>query len=421
MKKIFLLISIFYLLLSCDRYPDPAQTLIENYSFSFQNVQGSKLEAGEYIDVVFRAYNLNDPTEDSLKVFYEVVSGNGNITNETGYTDAGGQTYTRWTLGTTSNEQKLRASTFDQDGKFLTSSNLIAYGFIDDEWNTISTSPDGNITDIATDTVNNITIALTYGMLYKQGDRYYDWIEIANPVIASPRTINIDKNGVFYTSNYSGSLYKSTDHGNSWNTCTKPYADVSDIIYVNITGDNYIWVYNWGHKTRFSKDGGNSWQDVGSGMEQGFGDIFRLKDGSLLYHGSDCCSLWRSFDETQTWEKIETPGFSAKLFVDENDMITLITQENGTSIYNSIDYGVNFTKVHSVNPIYGTSMENIISKWKDTYYVLIPGWGILKSKDLIQYEDYWTNSALRSIFIDHNGVLIARELSSNTIHYKQIQ
>jgi hypothetical protein len=50
--------------------------------------------------------------------------------------------------------------------------------------------------------------------------------------------------------------------------------------------------------------------------------------------------------------------------------------------------------------------------------VLIPGYGILKSGDLIVYEDYWINSALRNLFIDHNGVLIARELGNNTVHYR---
>ena len=374
MKKSFLFIAIFSLLLSCDRYPDPAVKLLENYTFNFQNLQGIKLDAGESIDVVFRASNVNDQTEDSLKVLFEVLKGDGTVTNEIGYTDAEQLTYTRWTLGKGSNEQKLRASTFDQDGKFLTESYLTAYGFTEDGWNTSTGSPDGNILDVATDTVNNVTIAISYASLYRQGGKYYDWIEIYNAGISSPRTINIDKNGVFYVSLFNGIIYKSTDHGYSWNTCTKPYPDVYDIIFVNITGDNYIWAYNWGHKVRYSKDGGSSWQDAGSGMEQGLGDIFRLKDGSLLYHGSDCCSLWRSFDETQTWEKIETPGFSIKLFVDENEMITLITQENGTTIYNSIDYGVHFTKAHTVNPNYGTSMENIFCQMEG--YLLCPYSGI---------------------------------------------
>jgi hypothetical protein len=415
MKKLLFLIALT-LLLSCNRYPDPELKLLENYSFSFQNGQGLKYDAGYPVDVVFMAYNVNEMGE-LLKVEFEVVSGGGTVSNQTDYTDENRSTMTRWTLG--AGEQKLRASTYDPSGKFLTSTELVAHGFVDNEWNTVRTSPDGDILDIASDTVHNVTIMTTYSMLYRQGLKYYDWVTITIPTISSPRTVNVDGNGVFYVSDYSGTLYKSIDHGFTWLQCSKPYPDVLNIIYLNITSDNYLWVFTWGQKARFSKDGGNSWQDVGSGMAHGLGDIFRLSDGSLIYHGSECCSLYRSTDETQTWEKIVTPGMSLKLFVDKNDMLTLCTQENGITVYNSIDYGETFTKAHNVYPQYNTGMDNAFAYWENFYYVLIPGYGILKSGDLIVYEDYWKNSAVRNLFIDHNGVLIARELGNNTVYYRR--
>jgi hypothetical protein len=417
MKKPFLLIVVS-LLLSCDRYPDPVMKLLENYSFSFQNVQGSKYEIGETVDVLFRAFNNNE-MEESLKVDFELLSGDGALSQLTEYTDENGMTMTKWTLGSGAGEQKLRASTYDASGKFLTSSELYVYALADNEWNTLNNSPDGDIIDIATDTINSVTIMITYNMLFRQGTNYYEWTEINEPDINSPRTIDVDRNGIFYVSNYNGSMFKSIDHGYSWLACTKPFAEVWDIVKINITSDNYVWAYTWDHTVRYSKDGGNTWQDVGSGMTQGFGDIFRLNDGSLLYHGSDCCSLYRSFDETQTWEKIETPGFSIKLFIDKNEMITVCTQENGITLYNSIDFGLTFTKAHNVYPQYGTGMDNSFTKWKNTYYVLIPGYGILKSPDLIHYEDYWIKPAVRNLFIDHNGVLIAREMNNYTVHYRR--
>ena len=414
MKKLFLLIALS-LLLSCDRYPDPELKFIENYSFSFQNGQGLKYDAGFPLDVVFSAYNLNQ-MEQSLKVEFEIVSGGGAISQQTGNTNESGVTTTKWTLG--SGEQKLKASTYDTEGKFLTSSELLAYAFIDNEWNTVRTSPDGDILDIATDTVNSVTIMATYNMLYRQGLKYYDWIEITNPAISSPRSVDVDRNGAFYVSNYSGTIFKSTDHGYTWLECTKPFPDVWNILFLKITSDNYLWAYTWDHKVRYSKDGGNSWQEVGSGMAQGFGDIYRLKDGSLIYHGADCCSLYRSFDETQTWEKIVTPGLSIKLYVDKNDMLTVCTQENGITLYYSTDYGSTFTKAYNVYPQYVTSMDNAFTYSKGSYYVLIPGYGILKSGNLMLYEDYWRNQAVRNLFTDHNGVIIARELGSYTVYYR---
>jgi len=415
MKKLLFLIALT-LLLSCDRYPDPELKLLENYYFNFQNGQGLKFDSGSQVDVLFMAYNVMD-MEESLTVEFEVVSGGGSISNQTDYTDENRMTATKWTFG--SGEQKLRASAYDPTGKFLTSTELVAYALNDNEWNTLRTSPDGEILDIASDTVNNVTIMVTYSMLYRQGLKYYDWVEITIPALNSPRTVNVDGNGVFYVSDYSGTLYKSIDHGFTWLQCSKPYPGVSNILYMNITSDNYLWAFTWGQKVRFSKDGGNNWQDVGSEMAHGLGDIFRLKDGSLIYHGTDCCSLYRSLDETQTWQEIETPGFSLKLFVDKNDMLTVCTQENGITLYNSIDYGLTFIRAHNVYPQYNTGMDNTFTHWKNLYYVLIPGHGILKSADLTNYEDYWLNSTLRNLFIDHNGVLIAREIGNNAVHYRR--
>jgi hypothetical protein len=257
--------------------------------------------------------------------------------------------------------------------------------------------------------------------IYKQGERYYLWEPVNNPALVSPRTINMDRNRVIYVTTWSGELVKSTDHGVSWETCTKPFPDRPYYIYIDVSNDNYVWVFAWDHPTRFSKDGGITWNDAGSDLSSfGYGNIFRLKDGSLLFHGSNCCSLNRSFDNGLTWTKIATPGYSIKLFVDNKDEIFIVTQENGITIYKSTDYCSTFTSVTRVSPEWGTSdNDNIFSKWNNFYYILIPGWGILKSADLTHYEEFWHNSNLRDLFIDHNGVLIAKDWNMNTVYYRK--
>jgi hypothetical protein len=100
-------------------------------------------------------------------------------------------------------------------------------------------------------------------------------------------------------------------------------------------------------------------------------------------------------------------------------MLTICTQENGITLYYSTDYGSTFIKAHNVYPQYGTGMDNTFTQSDNSYYVLIPGYGILKSDDLMVYEDYWRNSDVRNLFTDHNGVLIAREQTSNTVHYRK--
>jgi hypothetical protein len=43
----------------------------------------------------------------------------------------------------------------------------------------------------------------------------------------------------------------------------------------------------------------------------------------------------------------------------------------------------------------------------------------MKSVDLIHFEMYWDNPELSSFFIDHNGVLITKDLNKNTIYYRK--
>jgi hypothetical protein len=64
-------------------------------------------------------------------------------------------------------------------------------------------------------------------------------------------------------------------------------------------------------------------------------------------------------------------------------------------------------------------MDNIFNKWSNFYYVLVPGFGILKSTDLNQYEVYYVNSELNNLFIDHNGVMIAKDWNYQTVYYRK--
>ncbi len=421
MKKTVFLIIIFWFGISCDRYPDPAYEILSQYSFGFQIESGQKFLAGEWVSdsIPFLAYKSTTTVQDSVRVTFEVVSGGGEITVPTTYTNKNGLAYTGWKLGSESFEQKLRAKTYDLSGNYLTSTNLVEYGFRTNAWDTCSLFPDGSITGMIADTINKFTLMVA-NQIYRQGDTYYDWEPVNDPVLISPRTINMDSNGIIYVSTWNGELVKSTDHGQSWKICTKPYPDRPYYFYIYVANDNYVWAFIFDNPTRFSKDGGITWTDAGSNLSsQGYGDVFRLKDGSLLFHGSNCCSLNRSFDNGLTWSPIETPGYSLKLYVDDNDNVYIVTQENGITIYRSTDYGATFEKVYNVYPQWGTSMNNTFTRWRSFYYILIPGWGILKSHDLTNFEEYWYNSNLRDLFIDHNGDLIGKDWQSNTVYYRK--
>lgn len=384
--------------------------LLRNYSFYFFPDYDIRYFAGEWVDdsIMFYAIDNKAPLEDHIKVNFEVVKGGGEVTVTSANTDDYGYTWTKWKLGTGSFEQVLRANTYDMSGNYLNSSDLTAWGFRSDVWDTLKNSFEAEITSMAADTVNKITFMTTYNELYRQGERYFLWKMIfPGSYGLHPNAVSIDANGIFWLTSRNGGLYKSTDHGETWKDCTRPYPEGSGSFYLSIANDNYLWVFAYDRPARYSKDSGETWIEAGSELfSQTQCDIFRLTDGSLLFHGSNCCSLYRSFDDGLTWTHIETPGYSVKLFVNEKDEIFIVTQEGGMIIYKSTDYGVTYKRVHSVGPEWGSSLENTFIRCGSFYYVFIPGWGILKSTDLDNYETYWTNFNLRKLYMDHNGVLL---------------
>ncbi|HUS86327.1 MAG TPA: sialidase family protein [Bacteroidales bacterium] len=404
--------------------PDPSYKMLESYSFYYDDSQGRRLLAGESTNVLLNYY-INTNTQasvDSVRVVFEPVSGGGSVTQASAYVASGKNVTAVWQLGSDSFKQVLRASVYDLSGNYLTSADQVAYGFRENEWDEIAETPDGRMRDMVADTVNNVTLMVANGTLYRQGERYYIWEEMDDPVLKSegnPHTVEIDSNGVIYVSTWNGVLFKSLDHGESWSACTKPYPDRNEYIYNYISNDNTVWAFAHGYPIKRSKDEGLTWTEIGGGLEtEGFGDIFRLKNGIQLFHGSNCCSLYISYDDGITWTPIPTPGYSIKLYVNDNDEITICTQLSGIAFYRSTDYGATFTNVHHVSPQFGTSMENTFNRWKDFYYVIIPGFGILKSYDLVHYEKYWLNYDLRELFIDHNGVLIAKDWDLHTVYYR---
>jgi hypothetical protein len=425
MKRPLVLISVFCLIIACDRYPDPSYELLKNYSFQFQNIQGQRFLGGEWVNdsVAFLAVNYASTGGEQIRVVFEVVKGGGSITSPEIFTNSYGIASTKWHLGFTSTDQVLRAKSYDMSDKYLTSTDLIAYGFRSGEWDKWNGDPDGLMMGMVADTVNKVTLMLTNNTVYKPADRYYLWEALTDPLLVNSRTINIDRNGIIYVSTWTGAVVKSTDHGESWKACSKPYPDRPYFVYLSVSNDNYLWAFDFDHPTKFSGDGGVTWAVAGGGIESvGYSDVFRLKDGSILIHGSNCCSLNRSFNNGMTWTAIPTPGYSIKLYVNEKDEIFIVTQEEtGISIYRSTDFGTIFNKVHTVYPACGTSMDNTFSKWGSIYYVLIPGYGILKSTDLTNYEDFYLNSNLRNLFIDHNGVMIGKDKDFQTVYYLKNQ
>ena len=406
---------------SCE--PDPLIETLDSYTFNFISESGKKLLAGESCVVKFSAQNRMDYSDNSVIVQFDIIKGGGSVSQQSITTDSTGYATITWQLGNDSFVQLLRASVYRQSGQYLTSADIDAYGFRENEWDSIPIAPDGNITDMVTDTVSKATFMISAGQLYRQGERYFLWEQVTDQNLQNPRTIEIDRNRVIYVSTWNGDIVKSTDHGESWEKCTKPYPDNPYYVYMSVSNDNYIWVGKYDFTTRFSKDGGMTWQDAPALSTFLNGNTFRLKDGTLVNHGTNGTSRNRfniSYDDGLTWISRETPGYSTGMYVTDNDEIFIFNQDAGFTIYTTTDLGETYTRVHSVHPKWGTTLENnIVRRWDGFYYIIVPGYGILKSADLINFENYWINSDLNDLFIDHNGVLIAKDWEYTTVYYRK--
>lgn len=418
MKKIQLLFLILAFASSCSE--DPTYKMIESYRAQFVSSQGGRFDAdqADAVPVEYYVTDLLNQTKDPFRVEFEVLKGGGQLTSSTAYTDSTGMAKTTWKLGTSSFQQTVRAISYRSDGKRLTWSDYSVFAFRKGQWDEVTGSLEGNMSGMAADTVSKVTLMLAGGTIYRQSYKYYRWEALNNTQAFQPRTLHIGRDNVIYTSTWNGEIYKTYDHGDSWIKCTKPYPDHPYYIFFYVANDNWLWAYKFDYPTRFSKDGGKTWQEAGSGLSSyGYGDVFRLKNGTLLFHGSNCCSLSRSDDNGATWTHIETPAYSHKMYVNEKDEVFITTQENGCTFYRSKDMGVTWQRLYSVYPEFGTSMDNVFNKFGDTYYVQIPGFGVLRSKDLITYEVFYQNYEINNLYIDHNGVLVAKDWDSSTIWY----
>lgn len=420
--KYILLAGLLFSVAGCSK--DPGRRVTDQYRLWFSNIQGQRLLAGESIDALFWFSMIKTERYpvDSVKVVFDVTAGEGYVTVASLWIASDEVAATTWTVGSDSFRQVLTASVYDLAGNFIASLDLVACAFRENEWDEVTTGPEVQIWDMAADTVNDVTFMTTYSKLYKQGARYYIWEEVTNPLFQapdSPRTVEIDSNGDLFVSTSGGNIIRSFDHGVTWQACTKPWPDITTYIQIYVSNDDRLWVYTADRPVRYSDDRGESWHNASAdAADGGIGDIFRLGDGTLVRHGLDCCSLAMSDDDGQSWTPVQTPDYSHKVYVNgDDDIFILSSVGTGETVFRSDNRGTSFAPVHSVGVTFRSSYDNIFTRFGNSWYVAIPGYGIMKSADLLNYENYRVFSDLRTLFIDHNGVMIVKDEDFHSVWY----
>lgn len=400
-------------IISCN-FNDPSVETLASYNFSYFNNNQISV-GGEYLkDSIFVQVYSNVTPKDvgGFTVEFKVIKGGGTVDQQIVKTNKSGKAATRWKLGTDSFTQIVSARVTDPNGNMFPESQITAHGMLYNAWNEIDYSPLNQLSDLASDTISGQSWMISASKVYKRGSNFLDWQPINEPKLNGAREIEIDKNGVVYIGTWYGELYKSTDHGLSWIKCTNPIPDRPYYFYFWITRDGDLWATQYERGLWHSNDGGTTWLNPAnvSGKKFYMNGAFRLKNGWLLSLGDPTAQkqeVMKSEDDGKTWTPLTTPNYPYSLFVTENDEIIVFTQSNA-GIYKSTDLGKSYKMVFSGSVTFNTSsMQSYIHQFGNLYYMAIPGFGVLKTRNFEQFETFFSEPNINGLYIDHTGSVVA--------------
>ena len=411
-------------LTSCIHTSDPSVITLEEYRFSKEG-DLQRAVAGNYLThpvaVVHDFYRNGIEDEmNPVKVYFEVVSGGGTVDDSYLVLYPSEKVETHWQLGSEQTLQSMKARVYDGDDNFLNELTFQALAFQSGRWDPVSIEPDASVLDLASDTIRKATFMVANGKLFRQGDVYFGWQEIVDANLWGVYSVEIDSQGILYVGVWSGDVFKSQDGGTSFSQVTKPIPGYQGHFELYITADDKVWVSRWGYPLRHSADGGQSWIEAQSGIENNpqVNEVFSLSNGHFLTLSDADRTLYRSTDDGVNWEAINTPEGAAKIYVTPEDDIIVLTQRNGLSLYQSSDEGQTYEGKYAMEvDYYSSPMGTVFHKYGSDYYICMTGGGIVKTSNFETFNLFWDNTDVRELWMDHNGVMLATQLNLGTVFY----
>lgn len=420
MKTKYLALLLLTIFISCNKYDGPSSEILMSISFS-KTGDEQKTLAGNYfndsISVFVSGYEYGNSVS-GLSAILTVEKGGGSV-HQSNLDIVNGYASTKWKSGTISCDQRLRVDIYSKNNTLINQLYFHGNAFRTGIWDTITSQPDVLIMDILADTSSHKTFMINSNGLFRQKDNYFNWEQYYIGQI-SPFRLFMDGNGFIYLSTWNGQIYKSIDGGNFWSLCQSPIEGHPYYYYMTVSNDGYLWASTpeYPKSLRCSRDGGLTWTADTAGLNEDelVGDIYRLNTGELLFH-TKSTTLYKSTDDGKSWKPEPVPEYSIKLYVTDKEEIIIINQDNGITIYKSTDLGQTYKKVYNVLPEYGTTMEKSILKKGDYYYILIPGYGIIRTPDFDNFETFWRNTEIVYLYLTYDGVIICKGFDNDVVYY----
>jgi len=424
MKKLIDILLLTVILFSCEKYPESGSEILECINFSV-NGNNQFAEAGQYVpdsvgiqlDTASLIYNGSTNFIASI----EVSEGGGSVDQTVINVKDDGKIQTRWKLGGESNAQKLKIILSDSEGNYLISNEINATSFLLGKWNEVESGYLTGIGDMVSDTVNHWSLLISGGKLYRNGEKFYQWEVVDESSISNIINIEMNSDNVLFAGTWDGDLYKSTDMGKNWLQCTKPIAGYSGYFELTITPNDYIWASCWDHGISCSKDGGLTWHknQAGQTNEEIMGRVYQLGDGSHIALAQGQMNIFRTTDDGITWKPLNTPQYSLSCYVTENNEIIALNQDNGYSLFKSVDYGQTYKLIKAISRESGfCPIKHTFAKFGDSYYVLPAGGGLWKTSNFenTDFQKIGNFSEAELLYIDHKGAIYTNGIFDKTAH-----
>ncbi|MCG6188646.1 sialidase family protein [Maribellus maritimus] len=415
MKKSGLFVLMLVILGACEKYPLSNSETQEWLGFGVSgNYQSA--EAGNYlpdsIGIVFDNQAVLLKNGNTFKIEFEVVEGGGTVDEPVLYSNFSsntqGRLFTRWKLGTDSNNQVIKATFYDSNGKYLTETQWYATAYFTNDWNSITSTPLLGIQDMVYDTILQKSMLISNGHLYQSTDKFYKWTPVAFPFYTNVKEMEISTTGEIFVAGWDGTLYKTEDWGENWSELENPIPDNHYNYELTITKEDYIWANKQDYGVYCSKDNGLTWQKDTAGLEnqERLGRIYSFADSAHMAISHYNMKILQTTNDGLSWEPVNTPEYSSTMFItDENEIIA--QNQNGFNLHKSVDGGETYRKVFSTSVAYGTTSIHCYHKFGDDYYVLAPGGGVWKTKDFENFEKQILFDRQSFLFFDHRGTIYA--------------
>jgi len=176
--------------------------------------------------------------------------------------------------------------------------------------NDIAFSLDGYIYVAAFKTIPNYT-----GRVFYSIDEGANWIPSSIELNNQPNNIVVNNNGDIYTSLYSHDIYRSTNHGATWQLVSNTIFNIADM-KTNQLG--HIFVSAYGYGVFRSTNNGDSWEPVNEGLTSLNIGSLTVDPFGFIYTGNGGLpgSVFRT---TETSLPVELISFTAE--VDKNNVL----------------------------------------------------------------------------------------------------